>query len=102
LEEMDNLHTGDGQTLMHQWNLGEKYAEVASTHHDDALDAENYLALTVRLANKTCNKMGIGLRQDSGVVLMATPEANELHMSEVDIAKMEIMLEDTQTLGIKN
>jgi hypothetical protein len=46
--------------------------------------------------------MGIGLRQDSGTVLMATAEASELHMSEVDIAKMEIMLEDSQALGIKN
>ena len=102
MEVMDDLHTTHGYALMHHWNLPEKYAEVARHHHDGALDSENYLALTVRLANKTCNKMGIGLRQDSGVVLMATPEANELHLSEVDIAKMEILLEDTQALGIKN
>lgn len=102
MEAMDHLHTGHGHTLMRHWNLPEKYAEVARHHHDEALDSENYLALTVRLANKTCNKMGIGLRQDSGMVLMATPEANELHLSEVDIAKMEILLEDTQALGIKN
>jgi len=102
MEAMDHLHTGHGYTLMQHWNLPEKYAEVARNHHAEALDAENYLALIVRLANKTCNKMGIGLRQDSGTVLMATAEASELHMSEVDIAKMEIMLEDSQALGIKN
>jgi hypothetical protein len=75
---------------------------VARDHHKDALDSENYLALTVRLANKTCNKLGIGLRQDSGTVLVATDEANELHLSELDIAKMEIMLEDSQVFGNKN
>jgi HD-like signal output (HDOD) protein len=102
MEAMDHLHTGHGHTLMHHWNLPERYAEVARDHHAEALDSENYLALTVRLANKACHKMGIGLRQDAGLVLVATPEANELHMSEVDIAKMQIMLEDSQALGVKN
>lgn len=102
MEAMDHLHTGHGYTLMKHWNLPERYAEVARDHHAEALNSENYLALTVRLANKTCNKMGIGLRQDAGLVLVATPEANELHMSEVDIAKMQILLEDTQALGVKN
>jgi hypothetical protein len=46
--------------------------------------------------------MGIGLRHDPALVLMATPEASELHLSEVDIAKMEIMLEDSQVGGAKN
>jgi HD-like signal output (HDOD) protein len=101
-EAMDQLHTGHGCNLMKHWNLPDKYAEVARNHHAETPDAENYLLLTVRLADKTCNKMGIGLRQDSGSVLAATPEANELHLSEVDIAKMEIMLEDAQTLGIRN
>jgi hypothetical protein len=40
--------------------------------------------------------MGLGLRHDAGMVLMATAEASELHLSEVDIAKLEIMLEDSQ------
>lgn len=101
-EAMDQLHTGHGCTLMKHWNLPDKYAEVARNHHAETPDTENYLVLTVRMADKTCNKMGIGLRQDSGSVLAATPEANELHLSEVDIAKMEIMLEDAQALGIRN
>jgi hypothetical protein len=87
---------------MKHWNLPEKYAEVVRSHHVEAPDAENHLCLTVRMADKACNKMGIGLRQDSAVVLLATPEASELHMTDLDLAKLEIMLEDTQTLGIKN
>jgi HD-like signal output (HDOD) protein len=102
MEAMDHLHTGHGYSLMKHWNLPEKYGQVARDHHTEDLDSENYLALTVRLANKTCNKLGIGLRQDSGMVLIATAEANELHLSELDIAKMEIMLEDSQVFGNKN
>jgi HD-like signal output (HDOD) protein len=101
MEAMDHLHTGHGYTLMKHWNLPEKYAQVARDHHKETLDPENFLALTVRLANKACNKLGIGVRQDSGTVLVATAEANELHLSEVDIAKMEITLEDSQVYGTK-
>jgi HD-like signal output (HDOD) protein len=100
MEAMDHLHTGHGYTLMKHWNLPEKYAEVARNHHAEALDAENFLSLSVRMADKACNKMGLGLRQDSAVVLLATPEANELHLTDVDLAKLEIMLEDTQALKV--
>jgi HD-like signal output (HDOD) protein len=102
MDAMDHLHTGHGYRLMKHWNLPEKYAEVSKNHHDATPELEDYLTLSVRLADKACNKMGIGVRPDTGLMLMATPEANELHLSEVDIAKMEIMLEDSQALGGKN
>jgi HD-like signal output (HDOD) protein len=101
MEVMDDLHTTHGYALMHHWNLPEKYSQVVRDHHTQALEAENYLSLTVRLANKTCNKMGLGLRHDAGMVLMATAEASELHLSEVDIATLEIMLEDSQASAHK-
>jgi hypothetical protein len=43
----------------------------------------------------------MGIKNDSALVLLATPEAAELHLSEVDLAKMEIMLEDSPMLGAK-
>ena len=89
MEVMDDLHTTHGYALMHHWNLPEKYSQVVLTI-TQALEAENYLSLTVQLANKTCNKMGLGLRHDAGMVLMATAEASELHLSEVDIATLEM------------
>ncbi len=101
MDAMDHLHTGHGYTLMKYWNLPEKYALVSRNHHTAMLDSEDYLSLTVRLANKACNKMGIGLQQISPTMLVATQEAIELHLSEVDIARMEIMLEDSQILRVK-
>lgn len=41
-------------------------------------------------------RLGIGLVADSALVLAATPEADALNLSEVDLAQMEIMLEDSQ------
>jgi len=101
MEAMDHLHTSHGYTLMQHWNLPERYARVARDHHLETLESENHLAIVVRLADKACNKLGLGIKADPALVLLATPEAAELHLSEVDLAKMEIMLEDTHLLGSK-
>jgi len=49
----------------------------------------------VRLVNKVCNKLRIGLHEDPSIILAATPEANQLGVSEVFLAKLEITLEDS-------
>jgi hypothetical protein len=45
--------------------------------------------------------MGIGLRHDVALVLAATAEASELHLTDIDIAKLEIMLEDSQAYSMR-
>jgi hypothetical protein len=39
--------------------------------------------------------MGIGLKNDLTIVLHTTPEANQLQLSEVDLARLEVRLEDS-------
>lgn len=95
MEAMDTLHTGHGYRLMSHWNLPEKYSEVARDHHNEGFDHDNYLECIVRLADKTCNKMEIGLKSDPETVLVATEEAIALRLSDVDVAKMQISLEDS-------
>jgi HD-like signal output (HDOD) protein len=95
-EAMDSLHTEYGYNLMHHWNFPKKYCEIARLHHAAEFDSKNLLLVMVKLADKACNKLGIGLSADSSTVLFATAEANELHLSEVDLANFEIYLEDTK------
>jgi HD-like signal output (HDOD) protein len=102
MEAMDQLHTGHGYTLMNHWNLPERYCLVARGHHADELDADDFLLLIVRLADKVCNKLGIGLAADPSIIVAATEEAKLLHLGEVDLAQMEITLEDSQVGGSKN
>ena len=102
IEAMNSLHTGHGSILLNHWNLPQKYCAVAQMHHDQAVDANNFLLLLVRLADKACNKIGIGLTQDDSVVLVATPEANSLNLSDIDLAKLEIMLEDSRISDRQN
>ena len=96
VEAMETLHTNQGHTLMAHWNLPEKYSRIARDHHQEEFDPNNLLLALVRLADKACCKLGIGLDEEPSIVLVATPEAEALHVSEVDLARMEIMLEDSQ------
>jgi len=96
VEAMETLHTNHGHSLMSHWNLPSKYSQIARDHHQEELDPNNLLLALVRLADKACCKMGIGLDEDPSMVLAATAEAAVLHISEVDLARMEIMLEDSQ------
>jgi HD-like signal output (HDOD) protein len=98
-EIMDSLHTEQGWLLIQDWNLPEAYCLVARDHHAEVFDNRNTLLLLVRMADLTCNKMGIGLRDAEDQILVATPEAVTLGLTEVDLAQLEIMLEDAPLLS---
>jgi len=96
VEAMNSLHANHGYSLMVQWNLPEKYCQVVRDHHHEPFDPKDMLQALVRLADKACLKLGIGLAAEPTLALVAAPEADALHLSEVDLAQMEIMLEDSQ------
>ncbi len=98
-ESMDSLHAECGSALMHHWNLPERYCEIAKGHHAEEFDPKNVLMAIVRMANKACHKLGIGLRKDPSLVLSATPESEALRLSEVNLANLEIFLEDNRVLN---
>ena len=96
VEAINSLHTNHGYSLMVQWNLPEKYCHIVRDHHQAPFDPEDSLQALVRLANKACRKLGIGMDAEPSLVLAATAEAEALKLSEVDLARMQIMLEDSQ------
>jgi HD-like signal output (HDOD) protein len=98
-ELMQQLHTDQGYTIMTNWNLPEKYCRVARDHHLAQLNGNNFLLILVRMANQVCHKMGIGLIEDPSIVLMETPEAAQLQLSEMNLARMEVRLEDSQVVA---
>jgi len=94
-EVMDTLHTEHGYTLLKNWNLPDMYCVVARDHHLEKIYESNSLLIMIRLVNKACNMMGIGLRQDPSIILAATTEADLLGVSEILLAELEITLEDS-------
>jgi HD-like signal output (HDOD) protein len=99
-EILDNLHAEQGHMLLEQWHLPETYSIVARDHHQDLMDTPHTMVLLVQLADITCNKMGIGLHEPTDLILAATPTAQALTMSELDLAELEIALEDASILAI--
>ncbi|MBW2367319.1 MAG: HDOD domain-containing protein [Deltaproteobacteria bacterium] len=99
-EIMAGLHTEQGYLLAQNWNLPENYAIVARDHHEEKFDTRNSILVIVRMVNKTCNKLGISVHEPTDAILVTTPEAVALGLSEVDIAELEIMLEDAPILMV--
>jgi HD-like signal output (HDOD) protein len=98
-ELMQQLHTEQGYGLTVQWNLPEKYCQVTRDHHLAELDGNDFVLVLVRLANQVCHKMGIGLIEDPSIVLLETAEATQLQLSEMDLARLEVRLEDSQVVA---
>lgn len=98
-EILTDLHGKHGYAIMRNWNLPEKYCVIARDHHEEAFDTDNLLLCIVRQADMTCIKAGIGLRTDTELVLSATREAGLLGMSDMDMARLEIHLEDAKLLA---
>lgn len=99
LEAMDRLHAREGSKLLAKWNVPESFCVIAREHHSPELDDKNILILLVRMANLVCHKIGIGLVRDPSLILPATLEASLLNLSEIDLAELEIVLEDTAVLA---
>lgn len=99
MESMDSLHAEQGYKLMRQWNMPEEYCVITRDHNRKDYDSKNYLLVLVRLANMTCLKLGIGLVKDESLVLSAREEAHQLNLTEIDLAELEILLEDTAILA---
>ncbi len=100
VEIMDNLHTEQGWLLTQNWNLPEAYCNIARNHHVDPFDTRDTLLLLVRMVDKACNKIGISIHEQTETILVSTPEALTLGLSEVTLAELEIMLEDAPQLVV--
>ncbi|MCP4339032.1 MAG: HDOD domain-containing protein [Desulfobulbaceae bacterium] len=99
MEAMTVLHAEQGYNLMKQWNLPEEYCVTTRDHHKKDLDDKNLLLLMVRISDMACLKLGIGVTKEPSLVLSACEEAQLLNLSEIDLAELEISLEDTAILA---
>ena len=98
IEAMAKLHTKEGAKMLNQWNMPQYFCDIAQDHHTDAFDNKNFLLILVRMANQVCHKLGIGLAHEPSLLLAATLEASLLNLTEIDLAELEIALEDTKVL----
>lgn len=93
-EVIASMHIEQGLRLFDEWDLPEIYKAVVADHHDAALDTKNIIVALVKLANKGCSKVGLGLSKRPDIVLPTSGEAQFLGLDEIALAEFEIMLED--------
>jgi putative nucleotidyltransferase with HDIG domain len=97
LGAMDLLHTEQGYLLLRQIHMPETVALIARDHHLPEFTPEHTLVL-VRMANHICHQMGIGLKHDPSLDLLALQEADHLRLSPPDLEKVCRFLETTSGL----
>jgi HD-like signal output (HDOD) protein len=98
MEVIDTLHTKQGYNLMKLWNMPEEYCLIVRDHHVLEIDSENTLLVLIRLADKVCHKLSIGIHSQADLNLAETAEAQVLQLAEADLAELELMLEETKAL----
>ena len=96
---LDGLHCASGATLLQHWNIPDVYVDIVRTHHDEEYRENDALQSCIRLADMACNRVGIGVQPPSDISLAASVEAQRLRASEVALAELEIMIEDSMELA---
>lgn len=75
------------------------YCNVVGHHHDEDLNEQGTLINIVSLVNRASSQLGIGLENDTSIVLEATEEAHNLGANDILLAQLSIMLEDSLALA---
>ncbi len=98
-EILDTLHAEQGAALLAHWNLPEVYVRIARDHHRDVEDTPEPCMAIVRLVDLACRRLGVDGTPDPDAALFASREAEALGLSEVQLAELEIAIEDA--LGLE-
>jgi HD-like signal output (HDOD) protein len=94
-EVLKTAHAELGCDLLKRWDVPELYYEIARVHHLPDFDTANIALAAVRLANYAAAKVGISPEPDPSLVLSSLPEAHCLGAGEIQLAQLELMLEDS-------
>lgn len=96
-ELMETTHTAHGHFLMESWNIPDPYPGIVLRHHDPELDESDTLLLVVRLVDRVCNQVGLGLEPADAETEKTeeSAEATALELSDGIVAELEVALEDT-------
>jgi hypothetical protein len=55
----------------------------------------------VRFVNMTCHRIGLGLKHEPDLDLISTQEAEVLDITAIQIAELELMLEDSREAALE-
>lgn len=89
-------HARVGALLVNKWKLSPLLEEVIGLHHDDtAITADRPLLLHLDLANRLCQKLGIGFQETPDLDLCSCDANRHLGFTEADVADVAQKLQQT-------
>ena len=91
---LEDMHCDKGERLMLHLNMPEIYCLAVGRHHNEDEMEDNPVMNLVKLANQTCHKLGIGLKQEPGLMLSTTTEAMNLMATDLLLAELQVKLEE--------
>lgn len=89
----DEMHVEQGLRLVQHWNFPAMYCDVIRFHHSAEWDRINKMLAVVRLVNLACRRVGLGLRHEPDLDLMATEEVEILDLEESRVAELLVFLD---------
>lgn len=96
MEIFEVMHVEQGSRMMQHWNFPAMYCDVIKNHHLEEWDTVNKMLAIVRFVNLACHRVGLGLKHEPDLVLMATREAEVLDIGEFQVAELLDLLEETR------
>ncbi len=100
LEIFEAMHVEQGYRMMQHWNFPAMYCDVIRDHHAEEWDTVNRMLAIVRFVNLATHRLGIGLKHEPELVLMATKEAEVLDITDPQIVELESMLEESRETAL--
>lgn len=100
LEIFEAMHVEQGYRMMQHWNFPVMYCDVIRDHHAEEWDTVNKMLAIVRFVNLACHRIGLGLKHEPNLELIATKEAEILDISDTQIVELEAMLQESKEVAI--
>jgi putative nucleotidyltransferase with HDIG domain len=94
----EEMHVELGVRLVQHWNFPAMYCDAIRWHHAPEWDRINKMLACVRLVNLACRTVGLGLRHEADLDLLATEEAELLDVGESQIVELLALLDDTRNV----
>ncbi len=89
-------HARVGAMLVNKWKLSPLLEEVIGMHHQsESMTPDRPLLLYLDLANRMCQKYGIGFQEQPDLDLCATPGGQAFGLTEDDFAEIARKLQQT-------
>ena len=90
---LEQLHPQHGSELLANWNIPRLFRDIAAQHHEPEFDRDDTTLVIVRLVNAACHQEGIG-GMGGGAGAETSDEAHCLGLGEIQLAELQVVLED--------